>query len=86
MGDDVWLVKGKKVQIWSGANYALSTELPEILSQVSNIEVIGNEVWLPGSVARDGHIWIFNKQTGALTHTLKRPGSSTVYKVRLLSH
>jgi len=76
--NNVWAIKGKSIQIWDGSTYSIVKEIPDSVSQVTNIILIGNEVWLPGSLGADGLVWVIDKNTYQLTQTLKRH-KGTVY-------
>lgn len=80
MDDEVWVIKGKALQAWDATSYTLKRELNDAVNQVSNIAVIGDDVWLPGSAGADGAIWVVDKASLTLTHTLKRH-KGTVYHV-----
>eukprot|EP01128_Nolandella_sp_AFSM9_P004113 TRINITY_DN1799_c0_g1_i1.p1 TRINITY_DN1799_c0_g1~~TRINITY_DN1799_c0_g1_i1.p1 ORF type:complete len:920 (-),score=246.63 TRINITY_DN1799_c0_g1_i1:201-2849(-) len=78
--DTVWVIKGKTIQIWDSKSYSVIRELPQKIGKVSNIVLIGNEVWLPGSLGANGPIWVFDRTTGQLSNELSKH-TGTVYHV-----
>lgn len=92
--DNVWIVKGKDVQIWDKNSYKMIKEFKEVAKKVrlhklrvifkiSDIIPIDGDVWIPGSSGGTGGVVQVINSTTFEQHTLSEHKSNVYHAAKI---